>query len=179
MDNDLGKYQNMLPSRAVLARLSLFGVDEETRASANAILRALPAMNEKERREYLDETWKLASLPSEQDLLPIGRETLAMLRANQPVTVEKKAESVIVGNPTHSSQAEGTESVGNPTVSAEPVNEYMSKLDWPPKSQQPSPKAPEDDDTPHKWQAAKPSAADKGLRPLPPDETFDNNSPIY
>src|ERR1700732_5108583 len=67
MDNqDLGRYQDMMPSRAVLARLSIFGTSEETRASANAILKALPPMNEKERREYLDETWRLADLPSEE-----------------------------------------------------------------------------------------------------------------
>jgi hypothetical protein len=92
-NDDLGKYQNMLPSRAVLARLSLFGTDEETRKSANAILKALPPMNEKERREYLDETWRLASLPSEaeMELSPVGRATLEMLKNSNPMSGEIQA----------------------------------------------------------------------------------------
>ena len=168
----------MLPSRAVLARLSLFGTDEETRASANAILKALPPMNEKERREYLDETWRLADLPSEEDMLqsPIGRQTLAMLRANQPVGVEKKVESGVNVSPVDSEPITPVEAI-SATPEQPPddgVNDYLKKLSWPPKA---TPTKPVDDGAKRMWVAGTPSKPDKSLRPLPPD--LGENEPIY
>lgn len=182
MDNqDLGRYQDMMPSRAVLARLSIFGTSEETRASANAILKALPPMNEKERREYLDETWRLADLPSEEDLLqsPIGRMTLQILDNSKPMSGEIPAEAMAA--------LERLRSKPGPAAPAEPeaplsipddgVNDYMKKLDWPPKST-PTPKL-EPDEEPHKWVAGTPSTPSKDQTPVSDWNSDASNNPIY
>jgi len=183
MDNqDLGKYQGMMPSRAVLARLSIFGVDEATRQSANAILKALPAMNEKERREYLDETWRLADLPSEEDLLksPVGLATLEMFKNSKPMGGEIQAKA----------ESEGDAPYPDPAAPAEP--EAPPKLEPPPgpsddlgvrmEQERAAKRESEQLAGPvHKWVAAKPSTPDKTLRPLAPSDcnADANNQPIY
>jgi hypothetical protein len=175
MDNeDLGRYQNMLPSRAVLARLSLFGTDEETRASANAILKALPPMNEKERREYYDETWRLAGLPSEEDMLksPVGLATLEMLKNSSLPKEIQKAEPEGNVAPEPAAGAEQT----SPAV--EPVNPHLAALNWPPKAS-PPPKAPEDDGQRHLWQAAQPSKPDTSQRPISDWDSPDSRETLY
>jgi hypothetical protein len=183
MDNqDLGKFQNMLPSRAVLARLALFGTSEETRASANAILKALPPMNERERREYYDETWKLAAMPSDEDLLqsPIGRETLAMLRANAPMSAQQPEPAATVAQVDPEPAASEPEAPAAPAT--EPVNEHLAALAWPPKSQhtpQPKPEESPRDSIWPRFVAGRPSTPDKSLRPISDWNADSNNDPIY
>jgi hypothetical protein len=170
MDNqDLGRYQGMMPSRAVLARLSIFGLDEATRASANAILKALPPMNERERREYYDETWKLAGLPSEEDLLksPIGKATLEMLKnSSLPKEVQTKAEGNAPVAPDPA--AGGSESPAEPEV--DPVNPNLEKLSWPPKgtllNSQPKTEEPPRDNLWSRFVAGTPSPLDTGPKPI-------------
>jgi hypothetical protein len=182
MDNgDLGKYHGMLPSRAVLARLSIFGTSEETRASANAILKALPPMNEKERRAYLDETWILASLPSEEDLLksPIGKATLELLKNSQPLPGAPQ----VSDKPVEATDAPVTNASSPAIEPDDGVNPHLRQLHWPPKPTAQPPK-PVNDEPPRdnlrpRYVAGRPSTPDTSQRPLPPDESFSNNDPLY
>lgn len=140
MDNeDLGRYQNMLPSRAVLARLALFGTDAETRDSANAILRALPPMSADERRRYYDEMW-LWSLPSDLEKSPAGLATLELLKNSKPVPreIQKPAGNVAQVEP--GPPAEPEASPQEPLDDG--VNEHLRRIAWPPKSS-PLPPPPE------------------------------------
>jgi hypothetical protein len=177
-DDPLAKFKGILPSRAELSMLALYGPSEAARQAADALLKILPPMQSKERAAWATEMWTAAKLPSESHMekSPIGRQTLVMLRANQPVAAEKPDATVAPVDPEPATPAE--------SIPAKPeqlpddgVNEYLKKLDWPPKPS-PPPKPLEDDGIPHKWQAARPSPPDTSLKPLASDD-FANNQPIY
>jgi len=161
----LGKFRGVLPSRAALARLSIFGTSEETRSSAQAILDALPPMNEKERQEYLDETWRLANTTSLEDmkLSPTGLATLELFAACKPVGDEVTSQ-MSPNSPATDAEVQAESAPPEPVV--EPVNEHLARLNWPPRSTQSPAKPVEDDGVEHKWQAARPSAPDTTLKPL-------------
>jgi hypothetical protein len=180
MDNDdpLAKFRGVLPSRAELCQLVLFGTSEKIRAAAQSVLDLLPPMTAKEKENWSTAVWQSAKLPSESDLekSPIGRQTLAMLRANQPVGVEKKVESGVNVSPVDSEPITPVEAI-SATPEQPPddgVNDYLKKLSWPPKS---TPTKPVDDGAKHMWVAGTPSKPDKSLRQLPPD--LGENEPIY
>lgn len=173
-DDPLAKFKGILPSRAELSMLALFGTTESARAAANTLLKLLPPMQSKERAAWATEIWTSAKLPCEADLAksPIGRQTLAMLRANAPMTAQKP-EAVTPVEPQPAPPAE-------PAPPQEPpddgVNDYLKKLDWPPKPAPPKPV--EDDGAVHRWVAGKPSAPDTSLKPLAADD-YTSNQPIY
>jgi hypothetical protein len=177
-DNDgpLAKFRGVLPSRAKLAQLSLFGTTEEARSSAQALLDILPEMTVNERAEYMNETWRLANTLSGADMekSPAGRATLELIKNSKPMgeEVQAKAEGTIAPEP----EPPAGEQPAPPEPAVESTNEYMAKLNWPPR---PTPKAKDPiDDTPHKWQAGIPSKPDTSQKPIS-DDDFANNAPLY
>jgi hypothetical protein len=143
----------------------------------------LPPMNERERRDYSDETWLMAG-PSEAELelSPIGKITLEMLKNSKPVG-DGVQRMDGVSSP---------ELVPYDTNAAVPAEQPIPPI--------PPPPGPSDDlfermeqeraaklereqtNPPWKWDMLKPSAPDKSLRPLAPsdwDNDLDNNRPIY
>ena len=179
MDNDdpLAKFRGILPTRAELCQLVLFGVSEKIRKAAQALLDTLPPMTTKEKENWASDVWAAAKLPSEADLekSPIGRQTLAMFRANPPMTVAKKAEPANV-------------TPVAPVAAPEPT---IPKLEPPPgpsddlgerMAQERAAKVERERNAkPWKWTELKPSKPDKSLKPLAPSDwnSDSNNSPIY
>src|ERR1700736_4870042 len=151
-DASLAKFRGVMPSRAALAQLSLFGTTEETRQSAQAILELLPEMTEKERGEYMTETWMLANTLTEEDMgkSPAGRATLELIRNCKPMSGEINAAPE---SPATDAQVTNASS---PAIEPDDTNPHLRQLNWPPKAS-PPPKAPEDDGQRHLWQAAQPS----------------------
>lgn len=139
-------------------------------------------MNERERREYYDEVWKLAGLPSEEDLLqsPAGVATLELLKNSKPVGDDNGIPDSISPEPPATEAQVANASPPEPAV--EPVNPYLQKISWPPKGSllnQP-PKDSADEQRNSIWPrytAGRPSALDTSLKPLAAED-FDANKPI-
>jgi hypothetical protein len=167
----LAKFRGVLPSRAKLAQLSLFGTTEEARSSAQALLDTLPPMTAKEKDNWSTAIWQAAKLPCEADMekSPIGRQTLAMLRANAPDAPVKPGPSAV-----------DPEAPAEPAV--EVVNPIFSKLNWPPQGSLMNQK-PKTEEEPRnspwpKYTAGTPSKPDTSQRPIS-DEDFSSNAPVY
>jgi hypothetical protein len=175
LKKSLAKFKEAIPSRAKLSMEALFGVTPEIRSAAQHLLDILPReeRSQDEQIQWMTDVWQAAKLPCDEDLAksPIGKATLEMLKNSKPMGGEIQAtpEGTVAPEPV-------------PAIPAEPevddTNDYLKKLNWPPK---PTTKPDPIDDTPHKWQAAKPSPPDKSLRPLAPSDwnSDSSNNPIY
>jgi hypothetical protein len=180
-DDPLAKFRGVMPSRAELCQLVLFGTTDKIRAAAQTVLDLLPPMTTKEKENWSSAVWAAAKLPSEADLAksPIGRQTLAMLRANAPMSAQKSEAVVPV-------EAEGPESKPPepaipPESAIEPVNPYLQKISWPPKgtiTPQPKPDEQPRDNLWPRFVAGRPSEPDKSQRPIS-DWESDDRQPIY
>jgi hypothetical protein len=175
----LEKYQAAIPSRAKLSMEVLFGTSQEQRDAAQALLDALPkeVRTRDEEVAWTTECWLTTRLPCDSDLekSPIGRQTLSMLRANAPMTLEKKPDPEV--NAPYPEPAAAAEPEAPPAIPDDGINPHLKQLNWPPKGT-PQPKAPEDDGVPHKWQAARPSTPSRDQTPMV-DTDFDSNKPLY
>jgi hypothetical protein len=179
--DDLREFKEFLPSRAKLGRLSLWAPTEEERLAASRMLDVMrkAGITDKEPISWADSSWNPVNMPTLEEikLSPTGRATLELLRANAPMSAQQPEPAATVA------QAEP-----QPAPPAEP--EAPPKLEPPPgpsddlgvrlEQERAAKRESEQLAGPvHKWVAAKPSAPDKSLRPLPPDESFSNNDPIY
>jgi hypothetical protein len=172
MEDPLKKYN--LPSRAQLGMDSLFAATSEQRAAAKALLAMLKEAGVKEYfQERRDSIWKVGFPPPEiMALSPAGRRTLELL-GNTPKETETKG-----------GETEPVAPVAPESATAEPAddtNEYMRRLNWPPRSTQPPQpqiEEPPQDSIRPRFVAGRPSTADSSQQPLAPED-FDNNRPIY
>jgi hypothetical protein len=176
-DASLEKFRGVMPSRAKLAQLSLFGTTEEARLSAQALLDVLPEMTVNERGEYMTETWRLANTLTEEDMekSPAGRATLELIRNSKSMSGEIKERMKDAAPESPATDAQATQEP-TPETSAETPNEYMSRLAWPPRSTKID--TPPEDEVPRKWQAAQPSKPDTSQRPIS-DWDSDAREPLY
>jgi hypothetical protein len=177
MDNDdpLSKFRGVLPSRAELCQLVLFGTSEKIRKAAQALLDTLPPMTAKEKDNWASAVWASAKLPSESDLekSPIGRATLAMLRANAPVAAQKaEPAGTVAPEPVAAVAEPEIPPLQPPPCVSDDLGERMEQ-------ERAAKRERERTAKPWKWDMLKPSAPDKSLRPLAPSDDFDNNRPLY
>lgn len=173
--------EKQIPSRAQLGMESMFGETAEIRASAQHLLDILPKKERSrdEEVQWMTEIWTMP-VPSREDMLqsPIGRMTLQMLDENS-----KQGDWVGITDPISAPEAPTTEAevvtnAAMPAVEDDGVNDILKRLDWPPRPT-PQPKA-EQDEQPHKWQAARPTPESRGdLQFLPPDSDYSSNQPLY
>jgi hypothetical protein len=173
----LKKYGSVIPCRARLSHESMFAPTQEQRDAANALLKLLPEPDPNKPVPWAESAWNPVNAPyyTAWEQSPAGKLTLEMIR-NSSVDGRKGDETPMVNAAAPESPVTNA---SPPAIEDDGINEHLKRLDWPPRPSPPPPKPPEDDDMPHKWQAARPSTPDKSLRPLPPDENFSNNDPIY
>jgi hypothetical protein len=159
----------------------MWGATESERQIANELQKLLPKVDPNKPVEWEDSPWNPRNQPTLEEMTNslVGQQTLAMFASCPKIgegADDPKLDASAPELPATDAQAPQDKPVPEPV--AETPNEYMAKLNWPPRPSPPPPKPPEADDTPHKWQAARPSTPDTSLRPLAADD-YSNNSPIY
>jgi hypothetical protein len=176
--DDLKSVKGSIPSLVELGWKEMFGLTEEERLAAGRLRKQLRAAGVRDDPEaYKSAVWKF-ELPSEMDLQrsECGRQTLQMLKSNQPVggEIQAKAEGTVVPEP-----AASLEPAGEPVPE---INATLQKLSWPPKGTllNTPPKMEEEprDNLWPRYVAVRPSEPDKSQRPIS-DDDFSSNQPLY
>jgi hypothetical protein len=184
--NDLFKeFKDLLPSKAKLRKLSLWGATEEERQAASRMLEVMrkAGIVDKEPVPWEDSSWNPANQPTAEEMTNslIGQQTLAMFRANPPMTAEKDEAAVNAPEPPVT-EAQVVANAAMPTLEPDGVNCYMQKLNWPPQpTVTPKPKPEEEprDSIRPKWVAGTPSPPSRDQTPVSDWNSDANNSPIY
>jgi len=181
LQQHLSKFAEAIPNRAKLAYESLFAPSEAERRAANELLKLLP----KETRtvdaqiQWQTDIWLKAPSAEELALSPAGRKILEMVADSKPVGDGVTLTDSISAPASPATESQVVANAAMPAIEDDGVNDYLRKLDWPPQPQKPTPKV-EEDETPHKWQAAHPSKPDKSLKPLAPsDWDSDSRETLY
>jgi len=153
----------------------MFAATEQERAAAQVLLDLLPneLRTTDEQIQWQTDIWLNAPSVAQLALSPAGRQILEMVGNSKPLAKDDIVNRDAILAP-------------EPAAPAEPA---IPPLQPPPgPSDDLAVRLQQDHDAkverernapPRKWDMLKPSAPDKSLKPLPPDESFDDNSPIY
>jgi hypothetical protein len=171
--------EKFIPSRAKLSMEALFGTSEAERNAAQALLDALPkeVRTRDEEVAWTTECWLTTRLPCDEDLAksPIGRATLAMLQANQPMSVEKKTEPEVIVAPVMPEPKPADLAIPPLQPPPGPSDDLGVRME----QERVEKREREKTNPPWKWTELKPSTPDKSLKPVSDWNSDANNDPIY